>query len=254
MKKITLLLLFVLITSLTLLCCKSFIYKETFVQKTEKAHEAENFFRHQAIQFDIILNFGEKERLSGQMTLLTNSSKGLLVFKNGNKIIYDNNKVYYSPEIKQNKNVRFDAYTWSYFFLFPYKLSDQGTVWKKYENKEKDAQDYISQRLTFKSGTGDAPEDWYVVYANKNNYLIKKAAYIVTANSKKEEAEKNPHAIEYKDYKVFDSVPIATQWRFWEWVAGTGLTKEIGNASLSNIKFITVDSKTFKPEADFKTI
>jgi hypothetical protein len=36
-------------------------------------------------------------------------------------------------------------------------------------NKEKDATNYL--KLTFKSGTGDAPDDWYVVYADKQIYL-----------------------------------------------------------------------------------
>ena len=245
--------LIIIAIAVGVISCKS-IEEETFVQKTEKAHEIEAFKKQEAIQFDIKITFGGKERLDGKVTLLTNSSKGLIAFKNGTKIIYNQDKVYYSPEITDTKGIRFDAYTWAYFFMFPYKMSDQGTIWKNYENKEKDALNYNSQRLTFESGTGDAPDDWYVVYTNKKNNLVNKAAYIVTAHNSKEEAEKNPHAIKYSDYQVFDSIPIATQWSFWEWIAGTGLTKEIGNAQLSGIKFIKVEAGTFTPGSDFKTI
>jgi hypothetical protein len=51
------------------------------------------------------------------------------------------------------------------FFLSSHVL---GTIWNEYDNKEKTLQ--IIRKLTFKSGTGDAPDDWYVVYADKNKF------------------------------------------------------------------------------------
>jgi hypothetical protein len=48
---------------------------------------------------------------------------------------------------------------------------------------------YLTEKLTFKSGTGDAPDDWYVVYADKKTNLLE-TAYIVTLKAGKEEAEK----------------------------------------------------------------
>lgn len=243
----------VLISTLAFMGCKSTNEKENFAEKIELAHQKEQFLSNEAIQFNIKLEFGGKERLNAKMTVLTNSSKGVLEFKNKSKIIFNQDKVFYSSNIPNKESVRFDAYTWEYFFLFPFKLSDQGTKWNTYDNKEDNHNDYITQKLTFESGTGDAPDDWYVVYANKSNNLIEKAAYIVTVKGNKEEAEKNPHAIQYLEYKDVDGVPIATKWLFWEWKEGEGLTKEIGNATLSNIRFISVDKDTFTPDLDFKT-
>jgi hypothetical protein len=40
--------------------------------------------------------------------------------------------------------------------------------------KKKDATNYLTEKLTFKSGTGDAPDDWYVVYADKKTNLLEK--------------------------------------------------------------------------------
>jgi hypothetical protein len=79
-----------------------------------------------------------------------------------------------------------------------------------------------------------------------------KAAYIVTLKAGKEEAEKNPHAIQYLEYKDVDGIPIATKWIFWAWEDGKGLTDEIGHATLTDIKFVKADSY-FVPGADFKT-
>lgn len=250
MKKIFTAILFI---TIALTGCQSSDEKENFLEKIEDKHQKANFLDKDAIQFDLKLAFGGKDRLDAKITVLTNSTQGVIEYKNGAKIVFDKDKVFYSPDIPNEESVRFDAYTWEYFFLFPYKLSDPGTKWNSYENKEKDQDNYSSKKLTFESGTGDAPDDWYVVYANKKNNLIEKVAYIVTASGNKEEAEKNPHAIQYLNYKDVEGIPIATKWLFWEWKEGQGLTKEIGSATLKNIKFVTVTADTFTVDSSFKT-
>jgi hypothetical protein len=45
-------------------------------------------------------------------------------------------KIFYSILPLSKKSVRFDAFTWEYF-SFPHKLSDPGTIWNEYDNKEK---------------------------------------------------------------------------------------------------------------------
>ncbi len=243
----------ILLSAIVFVGCKSNEEEETFTQKTEKAHKKEKFASKEAIQFDFKLEFGGQDRMDAKFTILTNSTQGVIEYKNGAKIIFDNDKVFYSPDIPSEKSVRFDAFTWEYFFLFPYKLSDPGTIWSTYDNKEANNKDYITKKLTFESGTGDAPDDWYVVYADKATHLIEKAAYIVTAFGDKEKAEKNPHAIQYLEYKEIEGIPISTKWIYWEWKEGEGLTKNIGNATLTNIKFVTVNEDTFKVDSSFKT-
>jgi hypothetical protein len=216
----------------------------SFVQKIEKAHNKEKFNQEEVIQFDLKLSFNGQERINGKVTLQTNSSKGKITFADGNTIIYDGRKVYYSPELNDT-SVRFDAYTWSYFFLFPFKLSDSGTKWEYYTNIEKDAKKFNTEKLTFEPKTGDAPDDWYVVYSVLDSDLIQKVAYIVTNNGTKEEAEKNPHAIQYSNYEAVNGIPIATRWQFWGWNKKNGLTEQLGEATLTNIEFIKNDSLLF---------
>lgn len=238
---------------LTAVGCKSNKENLKFTDKVENAHHKQDFLAKEAVQFNLKLEFGGKERMDAKFTTLTNSTEGVIEFKNGSKIIFNKDKVYYSATIPNEESVRFDAFTWSYFFLFPYKLSDPGTIWNAYANKEKDLENYNTEKLTFKSGTGDAPDDWYVVYANKKTNLLEKAAYIVSVKAGKEEAEKDPHAIQYLDYKTVDGIPMATKWVFWGWEDGKGLTNELGLATLSDIKFVTVDADYFKAGADFRT-
>lgn len=218
-----------------------------FSKRTEKAHQKEAFLTQTAISFDLLLKFGGSTRLDGKITLLTNSTKGKIEEKNGDILFYDNQHIYYDSAKIALDNARFKAYTWSYFFLFPTKLNDPGTVWEPYADNSTNSDLHETERLTFTAGTGDAPEDWYIVYGNKKTGLIDYAAYIVTANKTKEEAEADPHAIEYLNYKEVDGIPIATEWKFYEWREGKGLTNQLGEASLTNIQFIEADSTDFIP-------
>lgn len=204
----------------------------------ENAHHKAHFLSKKAIEFDITVLFGGNEHISGKIATFTNSSKAIITLTTGDKIYVNKDKVYHTPNIKNEQMVRFDAFTWSYFFLFPYKLSDEGTQWSKFEKATLNGEEKNSQFLTFESGTGDAPDDWYYVYSNPNTDLIDVAAYIVTFGKGKEKAEKEPHAVKYNNYQKVDGIPIATKWTYWGWNKEEGLTTQIGKATISNVKFI----------------
>ncbi|OJJ14713.1 hypothetical protein BKI52_41485 [marine bacterium AO1-C] len=227
-----------------------------FVGNIETAHNKTAFMQKKAVQFDFALIFGGKERMKAKFTLLTNSTKGMIEMANGEKIMFDQSKVFHSADMENTKGVRFNAYTWSYFFMLPFKLSDAGTQWNEFAADTLNKQDgdsiskkaYDVQKLTFEGATGDSPEDWYVVYADKNTHQLDVAAYIVTAGKTKEKAEADPHAIEYLNYEKVDGIPVATQWAFWGWKADKGLTEKIGSAKVSNVKFLDVEDGFFKAE------
>lgn len=220
-----------------LFSCGNETEKSSFVQEIELAHQKKNFLSRQAIAFDFQLIFREKERMNARVTLTTNSTKARIELSNGEEILVDGDKAYCSPGLADNPSVRFDAYTWSYFFLFPYKLSDPGTHWAPYEPGPTE-KEFEAQKLTFGENIGDAPEDWYKVFVDPKSHYIQHAAYIVTMNKSLEEAEADPHAIQYLDYEMLSGVPIARTWKFWGWQHDKGLTKQLGYANISNVKFI----------------
>lgn len=218
----------------------------SFNQSIIDAHKSDTFFRHHAISFDINLRFNGKQRLKGRMTLLTNSSKAKIVYDDEKQIIVDGSKVWASPDLEQKPSrIRFDAYTWSYFFLFPYKLNDPGTQWTPSPNAKLDKREYTTQKLGFESGTGDAPDDWYIVFQNKETQMLEAAAYIVTANKTLIEAEEDPHAIRYENYVEIEGVPLSTSWTFWEWRTNKGLTKQLGQGDITNLEFVEVGDDFF---------
>ncbi len=237
-----------LLVFLTLLCTTitCFAQTENSVTAIETAHKKEAFLSQKAIQFDAEITFGGKEHLKGNFVLATDSSKGVITLNDGGKIYIDANKVYHTPHIKNEAMVRFDAYTWSYFMLLPYKLADKGTIWSEFETATLNNTELYRKRLSFETGTGDAPDDWYYIYSDTKTNLLSYAAYIVTFGSSKEKAEKDPHAIKYNKYTTIQGIPLATDWSFWEWNKTTGLGKQLGAASITNIKFVTPKASVFK--------
>lgn len=210
----------------------------TFVQNIQKAHQLAAFKKHEAIRFQLLLNFGGKERMNAEVTLGTDSRKAVIVKSNGQKIMIQDDVVKVSPDTLNPQDFRFDAYTWSYFFLFPYKLSDPGTFWSEPQEGILHGQSYLASKLTFGEGVGDAPDDWYYVYQDPSTQLVHAAAYIVTANKSVEKAEESPHAIVYSDYQDLEGVPVARKWTFHKWSATGGLGEVIGEAWLSELTFM----------------
>lgn len=209
-----------------------------FVEETEAAHELDAFSSHETISFDIIVEFGGSQRLKARMTLGTDSGAGLIEYDNGQKLLFKGDELYSTNGLSEKKGLRFTAYTWSYFFLFPYKLSDAGTNWEDYvANHRIGDKAHDTAKLTFEAGTGDAPDDWYIAYGDPDTHLIEVAAYIVTAGASQAEAEEDPHAIKYEDYRLIDGVPIAHEWTFWSWRSERGLTDRLGQASIHNVRF-----------------
>ena len=136
----------------------------------------------------------------------------------------------------------------------PYKLSDEGTIWSDFPHKTLNNTSYLTHKLTFGNGVGDAPEDWYVIYADKNTQQLNTVAYIVTAHAEKSEAEKDPHAMTYEDYVSIEGIPMAKTWTYYEWGPKKGITKEIGSAKLKDFEFIKVDDAFFKAPTGFKEV
>lgn len=225
--------------------------EKTFSQKIETSHKKNAFLKNDAVQFDAAIEFGGNELFNAKVTISTTSDIAKISYKNGDEIYVNKENIFVSPSLKDNPGVRFHAYTWTYFFLFPYKLSDNGTKWNDSFKTKEANNPFNTAKLSFEANIGDAPDDWYIVYTNKENNLLNHVAYIVTVNKSKEAAEADPHAIKYIDYVTVDGVPFATNWEFYGWNIEEGLTTKIGSAKITNIKFVEGFRNNFSTPENF---
>ncbi len=220
--------------------------KNDFVLSVEKAHQYNDFLESENVKFDLKLYFGGNERLNATITMATNSTRAVIEKRDGSRMIYTGEKSFMYPDSANYKKARFDMFTWTYFFALPYKLSDPGTQWSNFTGEKTiNGIEYNTKKLTFDSNIGDSPDDWYVLYSDPETNLLHYAAYIVTLSKSTEEAEKDPHAIQYSDYKDINGIPVAHSWKFWGWTSETGTTDKLGYAEISNISFPQLDDSVY---------
>ncbi|MDX1542683.1 MAG: DUF6503 family protein [Christiangramia sp.] len=216
----------------------------SFSENIEEAHNKPSFMNHDAVSFDIALKFGGAERLNAKISMTTNSTRVRVDKTNGTSLIFDGEKTVITPDTVKTDGARFDIFTWQYFFALPFKLTDPGTVWEREEKRKLGSEQYNTAQLSFESGVGDSPDDWYIIYQDPETKRLKAAAYIVTFSKDRAEAEENPHAIVYSNYRTVEDVAFATKWSFHNWDDNDALGEKLGEAQISNIRF-------FEPQEDY---
>lgn len=226
-----------------------------FVEQIRKAHNTGRFLEKEAISFDIETTVNGKPMLA-TLTTKTNSGKMRLQYADGKTVVYDGKKIWRNTtDATGDKQARFDIFMWQYFFMSPFKMDDAGTNWQLSTDKILDNNEYARAKLTFKNGTGDTPNDWFLVHRNKATDFLEAMAYIVTFGSKSvSEAEKRPNGIVYDDFTTVEGIRFATTWQFSKWSEQRGFYEPKGSAKIKNIRFMKPSAETFAPPSGSKEI
>lgn len=227
---------------------------DAVIASIEKAHHQDDWYSHAAFLSDIHIRFGGKDRIIGTMTTTPSMSGTRIDHDNGKSVIWDGQTAWVSPSDASMSGARFDILTWPYFLAAPIKLDDPGTNHAFTGKSMVDGKVYDDTvKLTFDSGVGDAPDDWYIIYKNPETDYLDALAYIVSFGKDAEGiAKSEPHAIIYEDYRMVDGIPIPHEWTFRLWSEELGVHGDVlGTASLSNARFVdSLPSDTFLKPMD----
>ncbi len=219
-----------------------------FTKGIEATHNKVAFQSKEMFSYDLVVHFGDSKYLSAHFTQTVDGSKIRMERENGELVIYDGTSVFTNQSEANLSKDRFDIFTWPYFVTLPFKLNDAGTIWSDFQNKPFEDSVIPTGKLTFEANTGDAPDDWYVIYKNQQNYLVG-AAYIVSFGKGKEAAEKEPHAVKYTHFTEVEGIPFAKDWTYHLWTTENGFESQIGDATLTNIVFSNKNDSLFtKPK------
>ena len=228
------------------------------VASLEKAHHTNEILSNEVISFDLKLIFGGREAFNGTVTSRTDSGKIKLKRKSDKtEVLFDGEKYFISPDTSEWRGAHSSIFTWQYFFMAPFKLNDPGTKWQLTGEKLIGGQPHETAKLSFENGTGDAPDDWYLIYQSPKDSTMSGMAYIVTGGgTSQEEAEKNVHAIYYRDYQeLSNGISISSNWDFYNWNEEEGFNgAPIGTAAISNIILTKEEGNIFELPAGAKEI
>lgn len=211
-----------------------------FVSNMEVSHQKAKLLENGVVCFNLDMTFGSSN--SKMKIFATPSSSAIRVDKkNGASTVMINGDTYTDADSSSWAREKSGIFTYQYFFMAPYKFSDEGTIWNKMLPMEIEGKLTNRAKLTFESGTGDAPDDWYIVHSDPATGLVNYIGYIVTGGGTSiEEAEKNAHAIKYSNYKNIDGIPVATKWEFFDYTIDEGLGDKIGEGIINNVELMDV--------------
>ena len=135
---------------------------------------------------------------------------------------------------------RFWALTPYYFLAQPFVLDGQGVNLEKLEDKVYKNNNHYAIKVTFNAGTGDAPDDYYVLYFNKKDYKLAVIRYIVSYPEYFKKGGHSPEKfMEIQGYKTINNIILPTEYHT-HW-----LTKK--ETAGEHITTITVNNVSFKP-------
>ena len=203
-----------------------------------------------ALAYTLDLSFGGKPRFSGSVTHTPSMDRiALRRGSDGAALHYDGQAVAMMRDDTSQHwpRARFDVFTWPYFATAPFKLADPGTRWDAPRDYPwADGAPATAARLSFDAGTGDAPDDYYVVFPDAPGRLDG-MAYVVTFGKPDADADAlDPHAIRYHDYRDVGGVPVAHRWTFHNWTPAEGLGADvIGEATLSEARWVDTEEAAF---------
>ena len=222
----------------------------TFAARIARAHGKQTWDQKQAVQADIVLEFGGNEMLNGTLIYDMHTSCARIELNDGTTLVFDGEKAWVSPAEAQVSMARFHLLTWSYFLAAPFKLADPGTHLQPSGTLPLEDKLVATRKLTFDEGVGDAPDDWYIIYPDLATNRLAAMAYIVSYGKSVEAAEEEPHAIVYHDYETIDGVALSMRWTMHHWSTEKGPHGDpIGEVQLRNVEFVDVDETTFaKPD------
>jgi hypothetical protein len=142
-------------------------------------------------------------------------------------------------------NVRFWSLTPYYFVATPFVLADSGVILELEGEAEWNGRSYDLVRATFAPGTGDAPDDFYVVYVDRETDRVGALRYVVSYPGFFPDGGHSPEKLmTYEDYAEVDGVLLAQRSRFYAWD---------GSRTGELVTEVTVRELAFQPETPSAT-
>lgn len=222
-----------------------------FAEAIEKAQGLDAWRSRPALECALEVVFGQTTLVEGTLLFDPHRDRVRIEQRGGVLLVFDGSRAWVSPDTAQFKGARFHLRTWTYFLAAPFKLRDPGARLVEMGSLPLLGKDYPAARLTFDSGVGDTPDDWYVLYRDPQTNYLAAMAYIVTYGKDREHAEADPHVVFFQDFTSIEGVVLPTRWTFHHWKQETGAQGEpIGQVRLQHIRFVEPEEGAFsKPAA-----
>ena len=150
---------------------------------------------------------------------------------------------------------RFYIWTPFYFFVMPFVFADPGVVLEPIGRKTFQDREYDAVKITFKPGTGDSPDDYYVVYLDPASGQLRLVSYIVTyapLRKGKPMDQLEPHVLVFDEWQEAGGLRVLKRGTLYNWVNENIAGEPLGVMEFSKVKFAekTPEPAKFAKPAD----
>lgn len=162
---------------------------------------------------------------------------------------WDGEKAWYRPaDWKPPHHVAFWSLTPYYFVAMPFVLSDPGVELEYKGRAELDGQPCDLIHVTFASGTGQSPDDYYYIYLDRDSHKLTALRYIVAYDEFFPEGGHSPEKLmTYDGRQRVEGIEFAESYRFFKWDPD----KKTDGKKVTMAKLRDVEFKPEIPEAFF---
>ena len=121
-------------------------------------------------------------------------------------------------EMESDEELGYNARFWSltpyYFLAIPFVLADPGVNLEDLGEATLDEEEYFVIKATFDPGTGDAPDDYYVLYIHQHDDRVDAIRYVVAyPGFFPDGGHSNETFMTYEEHQEVDSLLFATYHR-----------------------------------------
>jgi len=135
---------------------------------------------------------------------------------------------------------RFYMWTPFYFFGMPFVFADPGTIHEALGKKSFQGHEYDAVRVTFKKGTGDTSEDFYVAYVDPSTGQLKLVSYVVTyplMRKGRPIEQLEQHAILFQEWQEAGGLKVPKSAPFYVWKNENIEGEPLATLEFSNVHF-----------------
>ncbi len=137
-------------------------------------------------------------------------------------------------------NPRFWALTPYYFVGMPFVLADPGVELAAAGPGTFEDQPCDLVRATFTEGTGDAPDDYYVLYLRQDDHHLVALRYVVSYPGFFDEGEHSPEKLmSYDGAQTVAGITFAEKHRTFLWT-GSGVGEQVTETTVTEVAFLPV--------------
>ena len=211
--------------------------------------------RFGTVEYDLIYERPKGEKRDHQLFNL--HTRDGLITSETYSLGASNGDVWIKPnaEILGGTPPRFYIWTPFYFFGMPFVFADPGAKQEPLGQKEFQSQKYDAVKITFKAGTGDSPDDYYIAYVDPASGQLKLSVYVVTYASMRKAKpieQLEPHAIVFEEWQDVDGLKVPKSAAYFNWKNETIEGEALGRLRFNNVKFSTAtpDESRFAKPAD----